>query len=206
MTDPKKPTGNEWLTMSRRSVLKALISVPVFGAFFLTFLKKKAGDDVKRRALLAELGVSESGPAVIRNAVSRPPGKRIRLAIIGYGGEGESLVRHAGFAHPDWIDEAKKNHDEDPRDKELETYLGQDDLNVQLTAVCDLFDVRADRAIAASQVTQRPGGGATNAPAKRFRRYTDLLASGEVDAVIIATPDHWHAPITIAAAGHKIPV
>ena len=206
MTDQKKPTGNEWLTMSRRSVLKALVSVPVFGVFFVEFLRKKAGDDVKRRALLAELGVSESGPAVIRNAISRPPGKRIRLGIIGYGGEGESLVRHAGFAHPDWIDEARKNHDDDPRDKELETYLGQDDLNVAVTAVCDLFDVRAERAIAASQVTQRPGGGAANPPAKRFKRYTDLLASGEVDAVIVATPDHWHARITIDAASRGIPV
>jgi predicted dehydrogenase len=204
MPDQTKPQ-NEWLTMSRRSLLKALVSVPVFGVFFVEFLRKKAGDDAKRQALLAELGVSESGPAIIPHAISRPPSRRIRVGIIGYGGEGESLVRHAGFAHPDWIEDAKKNHDEDPRDKELETYLGQDDLNIALTAVCDLFDVRAERAVAASQVPYHTGGSA-NPPAKRFTRYTDLLASGDVDAVIVATPDHWHSRITIEAANHKIPV
>lgn len=205
MADEIRDAGN-WMNMTRRGVLKALVSVPVFGVFFLSFLKKRAADDFKRRALLAELGVTEGGPAVIANAVSRPPGRRIRLGIIGYGGEGESLVRHAGFAHPDWVEGARQAHDEDPRDKELETYLGQDDLNVALTAVCDVFDVRAERAIAASQVVERPGGGPPHPPAKRYRRYTELLASGEVDAVIIATPDHWHARMTIDAAAAGIPV
>ena len=197
----------KWLGMTRRSLLKALVSVPVFGVFFVSFIKKKATDDFRRRVLLAELGVSEGGPAVIENAISRPPGKRIRLGIIGFGGEGESLIRHAGFAHPEWIEEARTAHAEDPRDKELETYLGQDDLNVAVTAVCDVFDVRAERGVAASQVTQRPGGGAgAHPPAKRFRRYTDLLASGDVDAVIIATPDHWHSRMTIDAASRGLPV
>ena len=206
MGDESKDQAPEWFGMTRRSVLKALVSVPVLGVFVVSFLKKKAMDDARRRALLAELGVSEGGPAVIEHAVSRPPGNRIRLGIIGFGGEGESLVRHARFAHPDWVENARQAHDEDPRDKELETYLGQDDLNVVLTAVCDVFDVRADRGIAASQVAVRPGGGEITQPAKRYRRYTDLLSSRDVDAVIIATPDHWHARMTIDAASMGIPV
>jgi predicted dehydrogenase len=208
MTDERGAPGasDDWTTVSRRGWLKALVSVPVLGVFFYNFLKKKAADDAKKRAIMAELGVAESGPAVIPNAISRPPSRRIRLGIIGYGGEGESLVRHAGFASPDWIDEARKNVAEDPRDKQLETYLTQDDLNVQLTAVCELFDVRAERAIAASQIDVRPGTGGANPPAKRYRRYTDLLESGEVDAVIIATPDHWHSRMTIDAAAAGIHV
>ncbi|MFI5207670.1 MAG: Gfo/Idh/MocA family protein [Gemmatimonadales bacterium] len=188
-----------WDKINRRTLLKALISVPVLGGLALSVLKKKSMDDAKRRALLADLGVSEGSPAVIPNAISRPPSRTIRLGIIGFGGEGESLARHAGFAHPEWLDDQRKAVDADPRNKELDTYLHQDDVHAALTSVCDLFDVRAERAIAASRVDTRPSGGRALPPAKRYRRYTDLLASDDVDAVIIATPDHWHARIALAA-------
>jgi predicted dehydrogenase len=155
---------------------------------------------------MAELGVAETGPAIIPNAVSQPPGRKIRVGIIGYGGEGEALVRHAGFASPEWLEEARKNVAENPRDKQLETYLTQDDLNIAITGVCEVFDVRAERGVAASQIDMRSGGGPANPPAKRFRTYTDMLESGEVDAVIIATPDHWHSRMTIDAAAAGIHV
>jgi hypothetical protein len=187
MSEDNKEMGG-WLRMTRRGLLQALVSVPVLGVFVISFLKKKAADDATRRAILSELGVSETGPAVIPNAVSRPPSRVVRVGIIGLGYEGESLARYAGFAHPDWIDNARKSHQEDARDKELEVYLGQDDLNVAITGVCDLFDTRAERGIAASSVATRPGRGAALPPAKRYRRYSDMLESGEVDAVVTARP------------------
>lgn len=204
--DPPVPAGSGNGGLTRRSALKALIGVPVLGVFVVNYLKKRAVDDVKRQAVLAELGVTESGPSVIPSAISKPPGKRLRIGIIGFGGEGESLVRHAGFAHPDWIEEAKKKVAENPGDKQLETYLSQDDLNIAITAVCDVFDVRAERAIAASSVGVRSGGGPALPPAKRYRHYQELLSSGEVDAVIIATPDHWHSRMTVDAAAAGIHV
>jgi predicted dehydrogenase len=195
-----------WSVITRRGLLQALVSIPFLGAFFYSFFKKKAADDFKKAAILEELGVTETGPAIIPNAMSQPPGDRIRVGIIGMGGEGEALVRYAGFAHPDWVADARQAAEENPGNLQYETYMNQQDLNIAITAACDMFDVRTERAIAASQVDNRPGGAPTNAPAQRFRSYTDMLDSGTVDAVIVATPDHWHSRICIDAASAGVHV
>ena len=64
----------------------------------------------------------------------------------------------------------------------------RDQGRVNIAAVCDVFTHRLEAAAA------RTG-------ARALKDYRDVLALPEVDAVLIATPDHWHAPITIAAAG-----
>ncbi|NNK61632.1 MAG: Gfo/Idh/MocA family oxidoreductase [Gemmatimonadetes bacterium] len=196
---PADPTG-----IGRRDLLKALASVPVLGVFFAGWYQKKLTDDAKREAIMAELGLEGRAPAVIPNAVSRPPGDRVRVGIVGFGGEGESLGRCLGFAHPDWIEMEAENHRDNPANKSLEVFMGQDDLNVSITAVCDLFDVRAERAVMAAANASGPGG-ATAVAATRYRRYDELLES-DVDAVVIATPDHWHTRIALdaVAAGKHV--
>lgn len=186
--------------MNRRDVVKALATVPLVGALGYEALRKHGIDEAKREAIAAELGVELESPALLEEAISRDRSKTIRIGIIGNGGEGESLVRSLGFAHPDWIQARREAMAEDPKDRWLPEWLQQQDLNVELTAVCDVFDVRAERAIAASTQPIRPGGD-TRAlkPAKRYRHYEELLAAPDVDAVIIATPDHLHAAMTIAA-------
>ena len=42
-------------------------------------------------------------------------------------------------------------------------------------------------------------GDFQSTPPQRTSRYEDVLADKNVDAVIIATPHHWHAPIGVAA-------
>ena len=93
--------GGDATTIGRRDLLKALASVPVLGVFFAGYYKKKLEEDAKRQAIMAELGINEGAPAFIPEAISRSPGDRIRVGIIGNGGEGESLVRSSGFAHPE---------------------------------------------------------------------------------------------------------
>src|ERR1035441_5802686 len=56
-----------------------------------------------------------------------------------------------------------------------------------LTAVCDVYRTRAEQTQALS-----PG-------AKLFGDHRKVLELPGLDAVIVATPDHWHAPIAIDA-------
>ncbi len=186
--------------IKRRDILKGLATLPIFGGFIYSFLVKRSKDTNKKQAILEELGIAEkpAAPAVI--TTPSKVGERIRLGIIGNGGRGESIIRSAGIAHPDWVEEQRKNAEENKMNTTLQDWLNQDDLNVVLTGVCDVFDVRAERGLAASKNETRPGGATGPLPgAKRFRHYQDLLASPEIDAVIIGTPDHWHAQMVIDA-------
>jgi predicted dehydrogenase len=60
--------------------------------------------------------------------------------------------------------------------------------NVEMRAVCDVYDLNLARGVEAAG----PG-------AKSYLDYKDLLANKELDAVAVATPDHWHAQMTIDA-------
>lgn len=58
---------------------------------------------------------------------------------------------------------------------------------VNVTAVCDVFTERVDQA-----QTAAPG-------AKGFGDHRKLLETKAIDAVLVATPDHWHTAIAIDA-------
>src|SRR4051812_24346329 len=64
--------------------------------------------------------------------------------------------------------------------------LYKDRANIELAAVNDVYEVHRQRA--ADYIEKQTG----KRPAI-YRDYREMLASGDLDAVAIATPDHWHA-------------
>lgn len=65
--------------------------------------------------------------------------------------------------------------------------------HAQMVAVCDVWQHIRERA---KQVVDKRYG---NADCKAYVDFRELLAREDIDAVGIATPDHWHVPIAIAA-------
>ena len=64
---------------------------------------------------------------------------------------------------------------------------------VQMVAVCDPVPEHRERAQAS--VNQRYN----NQDCRAYNDFRELLARDDIDAVLIGTPDHWHAIITIEA-------
>ena len=182
----------------RRDLIKGLAALPVLGAFAYGVYKKKKFDKLIHENLKNSIDLSSEAPVIFHSNQKNPI---IRIGIIGYGIRGPQLLRAAGFAMPKELDEWKENSIKNPSDHRYEDFQTQENLNITITAVCDLFDYNAERALsAASNVNRNGSKGTFNQTAKRYKTYQELIDSGEVDAVIIATPDHWHADIAIYAA------
>ena len=100
-----------------------------------------------------------------------PPSERITLGLIGNGMMGRGhLARCVG----------------DPA--------------VQVMAVCDVDRVRREEGRRTAEKTyaaQRGNAGYRGCAA--YNDYRELLARPDIDAVVIATPDHWHALLTVDA-------
>ena len=126
-----------------------------------------AEEKINRRTFLSKsAALTAGGAAFASSALSygRIVGAndRISLCHIGTGNRGEEL---------DWIvSKLTSSH------------------NVEMTAVCDLWRVKREKALAAN--TKYYG----RAP-RAFQHLEDVLALKDVDAVIISTPEHSHSPI-----------
>ncbi|MFN3649852.1 MAG: Gfo/Idh/MocA family protein [Armatimonadota bacterium] len=118
--------------------------------------------DLSRRELLKSAALSAGALAATSLAPPAAHGAndRLRFAVIGCGGMGGGhlggLMRRA---------EAD---------------------NLQVVAVCDVYQRRLTRARAASS-------------SDGYLDYRKLLERPDIDAVLIATPDHWHAKIAMDA-------
>ena len=129
---------------------------------------------LSRRRFLAQAIVLSSAPFVLHRTLGQTaPSDRIHLGFIGLGVQGRGLMN--GF-------------------------LGRKD--VQVVAVCDVDTNR--REDARKQVESYYQEHTDRGPFKgcsAFMDFRELIARPDIDGVVIATPDHWHALTAIAAAG-----
>jgi predicted dehydrogenase len=59
--------------------------------------------------------------------------------------------------------------------------------NIAVVAVCDVFDKRRARAKDVAQLADN----------RVYTDYRRMLQESDIDVVVIASPDHWHAPMAI---------
>ena len=76
--------------------------------------------------------------------------------------------------------------------EDMGTFLAESDAHV--VAVCDVDALRLQRA--KMTVNKRYG----NKDCAAYGDFRELVARNDIDVVQITTPDHWHAPVVVAAA------
>jgi len=121
-------------------------------------------------------------PASAIGADGRPaPSERITMGFIGVGGQGGGHLYSGAWTYLPG------------------GYLGRDD--VQVLGVCDIQKSRRDYAM--QRVHDHYSKQAPSGQYRACQAYVDfreLLARPDIDAVLIATPIHWHAMMTVMAA------
>jgi predicted dehydrogenase len=108
--------------------------------------------------------------------------ERLQVGLIGCGGRGVLDARLMRGTPEDIQAMAPASY----RDGKLDPRLAGP-RNVEISALCDVYGARME---AAKRWTPQ---------ARTFSDFRKLLEQKDIDAVIIATPDHWHAMMTILA-------
>ena len=190
----KPENSDQHISNGRREALKTLATVPVLGAMAYGVYKKTKRERSNR--FVSEMFHFQENPEPAKIS----DGDVVRLGIIGIGIRGFDLMQAIGFTTPEKVQELKDAAKRNSKDTRYKDFVEQENLNIRITAVCDIFDTYAERAISAGSNIHREGiNGQYGGKPKRYLNYKDLLAAPDVDAVIIAAPDHWHGTMAIDA-------
>jgi predicted dehydrogenase len=177
----------------RRNMLKALAGLPVLGALGIEALRKSRYDERHsiRREIIRELGLEDLMSSV--KPVTESTGEVIRIGIAGFGMRGPQLANALGFMEKELFDKTVASGS-------LDAQIQYGNFNAAITGICDVFDLHAENGLATARHDIHTGGEfAGKHPVKRYRHFHDMLSDRSIDAVIIATPDHHHARMTIDA-------
>lgn len=132
----------------------------------------KRKDFIRSSALAA--GTLFTAPAYLRNMISDSPNERINIAVIGISGQRKNargMINGRGMVH-------------------INTYA--EIPNVAVTTICDVDERLFPNVVYAVE----KHFGAKPKTEVDFRK---LLDNKEIDVISIATPDHWHALMTVWA-------
>ena len=141
-------------------------------------MRQKEGPVTRRTFLSTSMAATLGGLAAAAPRRALGANDRIRVGFIGVGNRGSQL---------------------------LEIFMKQPD--VEVAALCDVYEpyLSRDRTRVSKRFLDQVGervptmGEALPAGVGRHHDFRELIARKDVDAVCIATPDHWHALQTIAA-------
>ncbi|MGI6573532.1 MAG: Gfo/Idh/MocA family protein [Fermentimonas sp.] len=183
----------------RRDFLKGTAAIPLLGLFGLG-AKKNIDKEIAKGAIDYYQRIKVDRIDALYEKLTPPTGNegnRIRIGLIGNGWRGQALLQKFGYVHPDVVEQHTKNG---VPSQWLQGLMNQEDLNVEVAAICDVFDVHTQRGVDISRNNIYPNNRYAPKTAKVFDSYRDMVKSDEIDAIIIATPDHTHANMAIAAA------
>lgn len=116
----------------------------------------------RRRFLRTSASIGAGVSAVLHAKRVLGANDRVNMGVIGVGGMGGHHLKRL----VDWSKDGTEN--------------------INVIAVCDIYEPRKERA-------QAVCGG------KVFHAHEDMVQMKELDAVVIATPDHWHSRISMDA-------
>ncbi len=121
---------------------------------------------------LAVGGIGALGPVHILRSAEVPASERITVGFIGLGRNGRGHITHRFGRRPE----------------------------VHGIMVCDVDTTRREFARnELNKINAEKGGWAASKDVVACNDYREILEREDIDAVVISTPDHWHAIVTIEA-------